>query len=107
MHTVIEEESKEAKASSVDMNFICLSRKVIVDLCESHPNMSYKGEVFRSILGTETGFEHLSADERLAQKLSHLGYTPWVSLHSKVKGFYFSKIDSDFESFLLKNQGLQ
>lgn len=68
------------KVKSVGTGFLKLSRKVIVDLCESNPIISFRGKQLYNVF--EFGYSNSSfigEDILLCKKITELGHTIWVN----------------------------
>lgn len=68
------------KIKQAGTGFLKLSKKVIIDLCESNPTMRFRNKMLRNVF--EFGYindSFVGEDIMLCQKITELGYTIWAN----------------------------
>jgi hypothetical protein len=79
--------------------FLKLSRKVIVDLWESNPELSFRGKKLKNICEyTQVAGDFVGEDITLSHKIAELGYTIWVNPNSTVSHLGNKMYTGDFKA---------
>lgn len=68
------------KVKKVGTGFVKLSRRVIVDLCESNPEILFRGKKLKNVFEfAYVNDSFVGEDILLCQKINELGYPIWVN----------------------------
>lgn len=91
------------KVEKVGTGFLKLSNKVIIDLCESNPQIQFRNKTLNSVF--EFGYVNdrfVGEDIMLCQKIKELGYTIWANPKHTVYHMGVKMYKGDFASSIFK-----
>lgn len=99
--TVEKDKDGYIKVRKAGTGFMKLSRKVIIDLWESNPEVVFRNKKLKLVCDYTISQEHfVGEDITLCRKLQELGYTIWANPDHTVSHMGPKMYSGDFESYL-------
>lgn len=90
------------KADTTGTGFLKISRKVIEQLCNSSPELRFRGKTLRTVFEySQLAGDFVGEDIALSRKITELGHTIWVYPHHTVRHQGTKMYSGDFKAAVL------